>query len=68
MSEIDDLFGEYADPWRKKRLKEMSENKKAPEKRRSTGPKENIWSYCGSNWAWHSSDDGKTWQCRENQE
>jgi hypothetical protein len=24
------LFGEYADPWRKKRLKEMSENKKSP--------------------------------------
>ena len=30
MSEIDDLFGEYADPWRKKRLKEMSGKQKSP--------------------------------------
>ena len=65
MNEIGDLFGNYSDPYRKKKLKQLAEQKETPGKVRSKGPKEKNCSCCGSNWAWHSSDDGKTWQCRE---
>ena len=62
---ISDLFGDYVDPYRKKKLKELAE--KAQPKTAAAGPVTHICSCCGSNQAWYSSDHGVTWQCFKHQ-
>ena len=62
---ISDLFGDYVDPYRKKKLKELAE--KEQPKTAAAGPVTHICSCCGSNQAWYSSDHGVTWQCFKHQ-
>ena len=65
MKDIKSLFGDYSDPYRKKKLKELAE--KEQPKTAAAGPVTHICSCCGSNQAWYSSDHGVTWQCFEHQ-
>jgi len=58
---VGDLFGDYVDPYRKKKLKELAE--KEHPKEAAAGPVTHICSCCGSQQAWYSSDHGATWQC-----
>ena len=62
MSDIGDLFGEYATPFKKKILEELSK-KQEPKPGAKTRHITHTCSYCGSQQAWHSSDHGATWQC-----
>jgi len=63
MSDIGDLFGEYATPFKKKILEELA--KKQESQPNSPKPRHvtHICSHCGSQQAWYSSDHGATWQC-----
>ena len=65
MKDIKSLFGDYSDPYRKKKLKELAENEQP--KTAAAGPVTHICSCCGSNQAWYSSDHGVTWQCFKHQ-
>ena len=60
MSDIGDLFGDYATPFKKKILDELAKKQDSQPKARHIT---HTCSYCGSQQAWHSSDHGATWQC-----
>lgn len=61
---IDDLFGDYYDPNRKKKLDKYAEEMKRQAKQRPRHITKNC-SVCGSTWAHYSSDYGRTWQCKK---
>lgn len=63
MSNIGDLFGEYATPFKKKVMKEILDRiEETRKKQKMTHITKNC-SDCESEQAWYSSDYGTTWQC-----
>ena len=61
-SDIGDLFGDYATPFKKKILQKLAESKN-PERAASPRHITKNCSDCDSQQAWYSSDHGTTWQC-----
>ena len=69
MSKINDLFGDYATPFKRRVLEKYAEEqeirnriKATQQKHKKMGITKNC-SDCGSEQAWYSSDSGMTWQC-----
>jgi hypothetical protein len=61
---IDDLFGDYYDPNRKKKLEKYAEEIRQQAQQRPRHITKNC-SVCGHTWAHYSNDYGRTWQCKQ---
>jgi len=60
---IDDLFGDYCDPNKKKKLEKYAEELAQQKRSRPKHITKNC-SVCGSSRAHFSSNYGRTWECK----
>lgn len=63
MSDIGDLFGNYATPFKKKILQQLADSRENKSAKPAARHITKNCSDCDSEQAWYSSDHGATWQC-----